>query len=276
MKTLVAFSGGLDSIYVLWKELTETDNEVTAVFYSGEKLSETDRTAFYVMNVEERQFGIARWSHVQKIAKAIESAARKFHLVKEFYDPAALDAEDFCFNYAPAIRTRMAVKQINDGLYDKFMSGTCRDNDGFHLNKNEFVRNESASSLMTKCFLKYARRGELSLPLCDTKYTAANALKELPQWLVAMNRSCQFSLASNAVACDQCYKCTMHKYARDLLHEGKSSDEIYDVYTRRCVGDDGTWASQKVWLADEMPYYRQETKSSFPMPQWGHSVKIGE
>lgn len=276
MRSLLAFSGGIDSIYLLWKELRETNNDVTAVFYTGDLITSEMRQKYNVINVENKQFGNARWIQIQQIAEAIMKATRSFSIIREAIDPSLLENETLPFNHAAALRTAMAVKHLNAGLYDRFLAGSCIDNDGYPIKRNGFVSNESASSLMTKYFIKNAKRGELCLPFCDIEYTAAEAIKNLPAWLIAMNRSCQFSLSNSITACNKCYKCMTHEYARNLLEEGKSLEEIYDIYMQKSIMPDGTWRSQQVWIAEEVPCNISSPINTMPMPQWGHSVKIGE
>jgi len=274
MRTLLAFSGGIDSIYLLWKELKETNNEITAVFYTGEKINTEMRNKLKVLNLEDKMFSDVRWIQIQIIANAIMRDTRQFSIIREAIEPEFLDKENTLFNHAAALRTAMAVKHLNSGLYDRFVAGSCIDNDGYIINKNEFIANETASSLMTKYFIKNAKRGELCLPFCDEEYTVAEAIKKLPEWLVAMNRSCLQTLSMKITACNQCYKCMMHEYARTLLSEGKTTKEIFDIYMQKSIMPDGTWRSQKVWIAEEIPSILSPTINTMPMPQWGHSIRI--
>jgi hypothetical protein len=276
MKTLLAFSGGIDSIYLIWKELRETNHEVTAVFYTGERIDTEMRNELHVLNLEDRKFADVRWVQIQKMAKAIEDVTRPFSIIREAVDPDLLDQQNKLFNHAASLRTAMAVRHLNAGLYDRFVAGSSIDNDGYLINKHSFIANETASSLMTKYFLKNAKRGELCLPFCDSEYTVAEAIQNLPDWLVAMNRSCQAMLSSNANSCNQCYKCMTHEYARELLTEGKTTKEIFDLYMQKSKMPDGTWRSQQVWISEEVPCNISSPINTMPMPQWGHSVKIGE
>jgi 7-cyano-7-deazaguanine synthase in queuosine biosynthesis len=276
MKTLLAFSGGMDSIYLLWKELRETDHDITAVFYTGEQIDDNMRKHFHVINLEGKQFADMRWAQIQKIAKSIEDETRQFKIIRKSVDPILLDKENTLFNHAAALRTAMAVRCLNNYTHDRFVAGSSIENDGYIINKNGFVANDSASSLMMKYFIKNAKRGELCLPFCDRKYTVAEAIKESPDWLVSMNRSCQAVLPANSNACNNCYKCMTHEYARNLLKEGKSLDEIYNIYMKKSIMPDGRWRSQKVWIAEVVPCNVVPTVNTMQMPQWGHSVKIGE
>lgn len=278
MKTLLAFSGGMDSIFLLWKELTETNNEITAVFYTGEKINTEMRNNFNVLNVEEKIFAQVRTVQLQNMASAIMKQTREFVFMTEALDPVFLDTDTnnkYLFNHAASLRVANAVRRINAGEFDRVIFGTSKDNDGYPINKNGFVKNESASSLITKYFIENAKRGELYMPLCDSDYTVATAFNELPDWLVAMNRSCQVTLSSQINACNQCYKCLTHEYARTLLLEGKTTKEIFDIYMKKSILPDGTWRSQQVWIAEEIPSILSPTINTMPMPQWGHSVRIG-
>jgi 7-cyano-7-deazaguanine synthase in queuosine biosynthesis len=274
MKTLLAFSGGIDSIYLLWKELRETNHEVTAVFYTGENINTDMRNDLKVINVEDRKFADVRWVQIQKMAQAIMDVTRPFSIIREAIDPALLDEENTLFNHAAAHRTAMAVQHLNAGLYDRFVAGSSIDNDGYLINKYGFVANETASSLMMKYFLKNAKRGKLCLPFCDSEYTVAEAIQNLPDWLVAMNRSCQLMHSSTVNACNHCYKCMTHEYARELLAEGKTTKEIFDLYMQKSKMPDGTWRSQQVWIAEAVPCNIVSPIDTMPMPQWGRSVKI--
>ena len=278
MKTLLAFSGGIDSIYLLWKELRETDNEITAVFYTGEKIDEDMREKFKIINVEDKRFADIRWVQLQKMVKAIADETRQFSFIREPLDPQFLDKNTDnknLFNHAASLRVATAVRHINAGTYDRFAVGTAIDNDGFPINKQGFRANESASSLITKYFIANAKRGELYMPFCDYGYTVAEAFQYLPDWLIAMNRSCAIPL-SNVNACNQCYKCMTHEYARTLLAEGKTTKEIFDLYMQKSKMPDGTWRSQQVWIAEAVPCNIVSPIDTMPMPQWGHSVKIEE
>lgn len=276
MKSLVAFSGGLDSLYVLWKELTQTENDVTIVYYGGETITYEMREKFNVINLDDKKNSDIRWIQIQEIAKTIMEKSRSFSVMREDIDPVLLSEEDVCQNHGAVFRTAMAVRRINSGEFDRFIAGTCRDNDGFQINRHGFVKNETASSLMTAYFIKHAVRGELCLPLCETKYTAANALSELPDWLIGLNRSCSGSFLMKVRSCGNCYKCLVHSYARHLLDEGKTPDEIYDICGERSIREDGSWKSQKIWLCEEIFNFDKTEEKNFPMPVWGHSYKVPE
>lgn len=279
MKTLVAFSGGIDSIYVLWNELSKTNNAVTAVFYTGEKITSEMRQNFNVLNVEEKMFADARFGQIQEMSEKIMKATRQFDVIKEAIEPELLDTDTsnpLLLNHAATLRTAMAVKHINVGTYDSFLTGVSKDNDGYLIKKNGYKNDESASSLSMKYFLKHAKRGELRMPLCDMDYTVAQALNELPEWLIAINRSCQFSLSSKINACNECYKCMTHEYARNLLAKGKTTEEIYDLYMQKSILPNGEWRSQQIWIAEEVPCNITSDITSYKMPEWGNSCKILE
>lgn len=279
MKTLVAFSGGVDSLYVLWNELTKTNHEVTAVFYTGEKIDSAMRNKFNIINVESQAFANARSIQLKDIADKIMKATRQFTFIKESIEPELLDTDidnPLLLNHAATLRTAMAVKKINAGTYDCFLTGISKDNDGYLIKRNGFKNNESASSLAMKYFIKNAKRGELRMPLCDSDYTVAQAIKELPDWLVAINRSCQMTLSSTITACNNCYKCITHEYARDLLKDGKTLQEIYNLYMKKSILPNGQWKSQQVWIAEEVPCGLASDIVSYPEPDWGHSYKVPE
>ena len=271
MKTIVNFSGGLDSIYVLWKELTTTDNEVTAVYYSGENLTREQISEFPSLQITTGKPAALRWMYCQQIAEVMKKETRDFTLVKEMYDLSLLDEAEYA--YSPLFRTLHSVEDINAGQYDRMISGISRDNDGWYI-KGE---NDSSSSYRSMdCFIKKATRGEIAFPLLDSEYTPAHAFVELPESLLAIHRSCDTNLYSTKnISCHNCYKCHMHKYARKLMSEGKTPAEIYDIYTERSMMPNGMWKSQKIWLAEEINHHKPDIENNiYPVPKWGTYYKV--
>lgn len=277
MKTILTFSGGLDSIYALWLELTTTDNEVTAVYYSAEDFSFEYLKNLNTVEIENKETSPLRWYYVQQIAEVMRSVApRSFTLVKEKYDPSYLDP-NASLNFGPTFRAAHVVRDINDGKYDRFISGINRDNDGWFINNPVVTNNDSASSNIMDYFIAHAIRGEIAFPLMEVNYTPAMAFSELPPALLEVYRSCQINLKSTKDnTCDLCYKCMMHKYVKRLMSEGKTPSEIYELYTDKSTLPNGKWKSQKIWLAEEIPGYNTALgwNNIYDVPRWGHYYKV--
>lgn len=281
MKTILAFSGGLDSVYLLWKELTSTDNEVTAVYFANEDIP-TQTGEYHTTDIESQEDSKARWYHIQNIAEVMKGETRDFALIKIAYDKSLLSETDWAINHGARLRVQQLVPKINDGTYDRYTAGFERENDGWAFISKVYLGNDTGSSQAWKVFKDNATRGELDFPLMRNKYTQAVAYKELPQALLDVFRSCNETIRTTRfTSCNKCYKCFMKKYTKRLLAEGKTPDEIYDLHTEKSVLPNGNWKSQKLWLSEELPEYNEynrlkDSYSEIPMPRWENYYKVSE
>jgi 7-cyano-7-deazaguanine synthase in queuosine biosynthesis len=274
MKSIVAFSGGLDSIYVLWKELTETSNEVTAVYFVTPPVVEAIKAKHKLQAFTNSGMSEALALKMQSLAAAIQSKARPFDMAVVPYDMSKIVQSDTGNNHAAVLRVKWAIDRINAGLADRFVSGHCRDNDGFSAKAHTTQEPATASSLSMDAFKKYATRGEYALPLQDMNYTIANAYAELPQELVDINLSCESAAFQDP--CGVCYKCRMHQLAKDKLASGMTPEQFFAYTVSKNELPNGMWRSQKVWIAEEIPDYVPETDQDWPMPTWATSYKVPE
>jgi 7-cyano-7-deazaguanine synthase in queuosine biosynthesis len=274
MKSIVAFSGGLDSIYVLWKELTETSNEVTAVYFA---------TPAYLYDVRKKYKINALTSPIQStnlanamrnLALTIESKTRPFDLAIVPYDSTKIVNLETGSNHASVLRVKWAIDRINAGMADRFVVGHCRDNDGALADNAETQKTDTASSLSMAAFKELAMRGEYALPLQDVNYTIANAYAELPQELIDANLSCDSSATQGP--CGVCYKCSMHQYAKDKLASGMTPDQFFEHAMSKSMIAPGMWRSERRWLAEEVPTYQTDITNDWPMPEFPTSYKVSE
>jgi tRNA(Met) C34 N-acetyltransferase TmcA len=89
MKTVLTFSGGIDSTYVLWKLLSETQDEITAIFISSDNLSPADFSRY-----DLRAFRGSSQATADASAQWLQSNVRSFlgeHAL-ERYDVQIRDA----------------------------------------------------------------------------------------------------------------------------------------------------------------------------------------
>jgi hypothetical protein len=271
MKTILSFSGGLDSIYVLWKELNETSNDVTAVFHLSGLITGEQMSLYSVKGVEPVEVLEQQWVAVQQMKSVIEENSRSFTLEKAIYDPKYINTINVQYNHGSVFRTAYAVENINAGLFDRYVTGHCRDNDGYTASLSSTWRPGTASSLSVEYFKQHASRGEIVFPLLAMNYSTANAIAELPQSLVDVQASYLGQTDPQTS-----YKYCIQVYAKTLLLEGKTPAQIYDIITEKSVIPGGMWRTQKRWLADVVPQYKTNLHVDWPMPDWGTSYKVPE
>ena len=271
MRSIVSFSGGLDSIYVLWKELTETSNDVLAVYFMtpGIPMDLVDKYQIKGFSNQAHSFEIA--TKLLSVSEEMSSNIRSFEFISVYYDLSLLVDPKAGSNFASVLRVKWAIDRINKGQADRFVSGQCRDNDGFSVGADTTKSSETSSSLSMDVFLNMATRGEYALPLMDSEYTIANAYAEMPQNLIDLSLSCE-----SQPACGVCYKCLMHQLAKNKLADGMSKEQYFEFVMSKSILKPNLWRSQKKWLSEEIPSYITNVKDDWNMPKWGHSVKIGE
>lgn len=274
MKSIVAFSGGLDSVYVLYKELTETSNDVTAVYFV---------TGDYLYNIRQKYKVNALTTPAQSaelankivdLVDVIKSKTRPFDLAIVPYDMSKIVRIENGSNHASVLRVKWAIDRINAGMADRFVAGHCRDNDGALADNAETQKTDTASSLSMDAFKALATRGEYALPLQDVNYTIAHAYAELPQELLDAHLSCDSSATIGP--CGVCYKCSMHQYAKGKLASGMTPDQFFEHTMSKSMISPGMWRSERRWLAEEVPTYQTDITNDWPMPEFPTSYKVSE
>lgn len=269
MKTLLAYSGGLDSIYVLWKELTETSNDVTAVFFDTQNITNDQKTLFSMKGFPDATSSNAQWLSVLESASVMQQTVRQFELQQVFYDPQYINPTQVQYNHGAVFRTAYAVEKLNDSTFDRFVTGHCRENDGYTASVSPTWRPGTASSLSLDYFKAHANRGQFAVPLYDMQYTTAYAIRDLPEALLNVQSCVLLGDNTNAE-----YKWAMQTYARRLLVEGKTPAEIYDIITQKSVMPNNMWRSQKRWLSEEVPEYQTNLSVDWAMPNWAGSYTV--
>jgi 7-cyano-7-deazaguanine synthase in queuosine biosynthesis len=272
MKSIVAFSGGLDSIYVLWKELTETSNEVTAVYFATPNHIYNIRQKYKIKAISPASQSIPLANKMQELAFIIEKQTRPFSMAVVPYDSSKIVDPETGSNHGSVLRVKWAIDRINAGMADRFVAGHCRDNDGALADNAETQKTDTASSLSMDAFKALATRGEYALPLQDTNYTIAHAYAELPQELLDAHLSCDSSATIGS--CGVCYKCSMHQYAKGKLASGMTPDQFFEHTMSKSMISPGMWRSERRWLAEEVPTYQTDITNDWPMPEFPTSYKV--
>lgn len=262
MKSLVALSGGLDSVYALWKELQFTSNDVTAVYFDSGRITFNEILMFSMKGFYGPGENEGYWQSCQQLASAIEPLTRPFNLVRMYQDISYVNASQVQYNSNDVMFTALATNELNNGNYDRFVTGHCRDNDGFMVSRSPSWRPGTATSLCRQYFQTHATRGEIAFPLYDMNYNKAYALVELPQSILDV----QITVAPSRDL--STFKYAMRTYVSNLLVESYTPAQIYDIIGQKSTMPNNMWRSARRWMADEIPEYQAELDVDWPMPVW--------
>jgi tRNA(Ile)-lysidine synthase TilS/MesJ len=248
-KTVLEFSGGWDSTFLLWKLLTETDDEITVVYIDSQFVSKR-----IVSNVSHIQY--VRAQKVVEKLQQIRPFTFKTHFLKKEEITNEIDNKILLF-------IQYVAPLINDGTYDRLTFAiSYEDNHRKIFPHLEYTPIYYAAK---RLFDKICTRGEYFVPLLDdtwySKYTKAYAIKELPENIKNVIASCHnssFDFAKDSfVDCDVCNNCVLIEKFKEMLDLGLTPDEIVTWRLNKASEyGDGTLmvASPKDidWLSTEM------------------------
>ena len=208
MKSLIAFSSGYDSLYIAWKYLTETNNDVTLFFMDMSLLRRQEQVESYINPFQKYTSLIShKW-----MKENLRDHEFKTHFVKKM-DHKCDHGKQFI---------RIAAKMVNDRLYDEVVHGSS----GLSV----LV---SRTGVMKKEFDSFAKRGSLRFPLAEWNKNTAHLITELPKEMKHLAVSCNFATTDdngNFVECGVCHKCFRNKNIRRQLRNGCSPEEAMKNY----------------------------------------------
>lgn len=249
MKTLLSFSGGIDSTYVLWKLLHDTDDQVTAAYLDVSEIEKelfTDRSPL-------------KLEMVQQIVDKLKSEVRDFdfivHKVKE---------EDVIpeLKHNSLIFISYAAPMVNDGTYDRMANG-CSYEDK-HQRIVPHLEFTPAYYAEQRLFDQLCTRGSLWRPLIDHewhyKYNRLCAILNLPKSIMRETHSCDSIRKAHTVEgiqykkCNKCHKCLVNRKYIELYKQGMTLEQITDWREERSYhyGHEGLMAFYKNWIGIEM------------------------
>jgi hypothetical protein len=251
MKTILTFSGGVDSTYLLWKLLTTTDDEITAVFVDTSSLSfpeaaRYDLRAFFNSNLETAQTAAA-W---------LQANCRSFTFLNQTFDTSFCVRGYGNVNSPQTYITRFAVPRINVGEFDRLVCTSEKENDGWS-NGGTVDTRRPGSFAARDLFVASATRGSIEFPLIASNYTQANALTEMPSDLL--------NIVDHCTVGDGSYKCKKKQWFQNLLDQGNTPEQCYDAWYANCTNAyTGKWFSMKLWLTDQPA----TAENTWNMPEW--------
>ena len=254
MKTLLLWSGGADSTFLLNKLLTETNDEVTAMTFVGASFSSTETSNEELKHLPDLEL------ELQKI--------RPFNTVSVNFDPSAVNDPSITRHYYTFF-VNYAAPFLNDGTYDRIASGRTWEQHNQTVIPTKNILGMPATFAAHRLFKKVATRGVLWEPLITHdfvfKYGRYHALKQLPSNLADKVCSCYTprfdAIAKKYTACGSCYKCIWDQKVLQLVGQ-EYGPEAIDYYRRakslQYCGGRNLSVPLRYWLPLEMglpPFY---------------------
>ena len=247
-KTLIAFSGGMDTAYLMYKLLSETDDEVTAI---------------HLVRNDDAKHKIAS---PLKNNKHIPGLVEELKKVRDFKFISKLVADD---DYPPDIMHHWypylisyAAPFLNEGIYDRVATG--RTWEQFNQRVVNFIdpftklpiKGNPSAFATQRVFDRLVRKGTIWKPLTTYEYHADfnrwHVFTYLPENIRKHTFSCDFPefVDDKAVECGGCHKCLWDKFTRVVMKEGWSAErlETFKIEKGKEFGAGGKSAPMRAWL----------------------------
>jgi hypothetical protein len=257
MKTVVPISGGLDSAYVLWKLLSETSDEITAVCINTDNVTDSIANRY-----DLRAFLVSPPTLAIAAVDWLQSNVRPFTFVNHLFDEQYVVRGFGNCNNPQTYIVRYSVPLINASQFDRVVCSGEKENDGY-ANGGTIETRRPGGMAARDVFVANATRGTIDFTLIADNYTQANALSEMPSDLLAILDTCQ---PNNGL-----FKCKKKAWFQNLLDQGKTTQEIYDLWYQSCTTPyQGKWFSMKNWLYGEQP----TDQNTWAIPEWPTSYTV--
>lgn len=246
-KTVLAFSGGWDSTFILWKLLTETDDEVTAVYLDSQFVI-TD-----IGTIKE----YVQYIRAQKVVDELRKI-RNFEFISYKIKPSDITEETY-LKYLQFVQ--YVAPFVNNGTYDRVVHGASYEDVSCKILPH--LDYFPTYYVVDRLFNRLCTRGELWEPLLKgdmfyQNYNRAFAMKDLPTNIKNVVASCDLpeynNDIENFVDCGHCRKCLENKLSSDMLSVGKTPEEILQWKKQKSIeyGENGLMAPLLFWIRKEM------------------------
>jgi len=207
-KTCISITGGVDSTYILYKTLSETQDEVTAFHID-----------FTELTPEVNSVNLEKMS-AQNVVNWLKTNVRDF----TFENILATSKEDMKY-YSTREALKKAENYINSG-FDKFLFARAIEDTetGNPTGNMAFFNN-----------LKNIYPSKIYAPLRENNLGKAHAVASLPKALYNITLKCGKCTVENGVMtpCGRClFKCKYVKLCEDKLNLGWTPDAICDYYMK--------------------------------------------
>jgi hypothetical protein len=261
MKTLVTLTGGMDSTYLLWKLLTETSDEISAINFD---LGNTDQSLF--LNYEIRTFAREDFSPDQvgkltAISSWLNENVRNFTFIQEPIVEELLAQDPMLPNNTAGYFARYAIPKINNFEFDRICLSHEWENDGFGNGGTIGETRRPGSWVARELFIANATRGSVEFTLLDMDYNQAYALAEMPKELIDLVR---YPKTSDKLKSDKT------SWFKKQLNEGKTPAEAGATAKANCMLPNGKWYSMRSWVAGQQP----NELNTWDVPTWPSSYTV--
>jgi len=222
-KILLGFTGGVDSTYLLHKMLTETTDEITALFMDCRSCE----TKLDFTQIQHAEILVS-----QRVIDWFKTNARPFEY--RIVVPAEAKVGEWM---TPTLMRTVAT--IMPEGFDAFYTGRTIENTREHLGAK-------TAGWYQELFAE-GGVGEMRHPLQEWNKSRPHAYAELPADLIALMVSCNdLKIIDGAIVdCGKCTKCTMVAEIKMRLAAGENVETIVDDQNRkRGVGKYATLAPQ--------------------------------
>jgi hypothetical protein len=261
MRTLVPLTGGMDSTYLLWKLLSQTQDEITAINLDFGNTDPDLRRKYDLRAFSPEDWTFGHSDKPQLVAAWLKTNVRNFTTVTE---PMTVEfmSKDINFpNNPPGYLARYAVKKINNNEFDRLCLANEWENDGA-ANGGTIGRTRRPGAWVAyDVFVATAQRGSLDFTLLDMNYNQAYALAEMPKELIDLVR---YPKTLNLA------KASKVSWFKRQLNEGKTPAEAGDIAKAKCTLPNGKWHSMKSWVNGQEP----TDSNTWDMPTWPSSYTV--
>lgn len=248
MKTLLMWSGGADSTFVLYKLLTDTTDQVTAVV-----LDKAPGAQNSISHTPQSSLRIPRL--IEELKKIRDFEVIRKSVTDESITPGTNHYYTYFINSVAA--------NINSGVYDRIATGRTWEQQDQSLFKNSSVKGTPSQFAAEKMFDELCNRGELWNPLVTNDYydnfSRWHIFEYLPKNILDLTISCNGPRLVNNnewnEPCGVCYKCLWDQKVQDMRLNGYSADHISAWRRLKSLeygGNTGLSAPMRYWLPIEL------------------------
>lgn len=278
-KVIIPLTGGLDSTYAVWDELSNTDNQVI-VWYINETVESLKTNGFYKMDVLNGTD--IKTTTINNVVSWLKTNVRDFTFEYKTIDYTDKSIHpDLILDENRSITStflRMAINEINNNNADVVVSTMEYENDGGEdgLQDVEGYRYNTSTKREEMIFRENANRGELSFKLLDMNYTQATSTYLLPEELFNLTRSCTNVTSYEQIGCGDCRECNKRKIFKILLNTYSNDlNKIWNFYYNTCLQPEGKWKRFRD-ITNEFLKNVPVEYNLFDPPVHGKSVNLGE